>query len=82
VTKDWHEHYYVIKNGVLYLYKDRLDHQYNPPGVNVKKQITLKHNLRLLNIKSKEYKRHGLLYNFMLEEVMDYGPVSLGKFAR
>jgi hypothetical protein len=58
----------------------RLDYQYNPKGVNYKKKIPITHNLRLLKINCKEYKGYGLVYNFMLEEVLDYGPSNVGKF--
>jgi hypothetical protein len=33
-------------------------------------------------VKSKDYGGHRALHNFMLEEVHDYGPVNLAKFAR
>jgi len=79
-----------------------MDYQYNPRGsTNYKKKIAITHNLRLLQIKAKEYKGgfaifdvyfdswkwcnalgYGLVYNFMLEEVLDYGPANVGKFAR
>lgn len=36
--------------------------------------------MRLLQIKCKEYKGFGPVYNFMLEEILDYGPSNLGKF--
>jgi hypothetical protein len=35
----------------------------------------------VLPIKAKEYKGYGTLYNFMLEEMLDYGPNNVGKFA-
>ena len=31
-------------------------------------------------IKTKEYKGYGVLHNFMLEELMDYGPANVAKF--
>ena len=34
----------------------------------------------MLQIKAKEYKGLGPVYNFMLEEVLDYGPSNVGKF--
>lgn len=49
--------------------------QLTPP----KKAIPITHNLRLLKIKAKDY-RGTVMYNFMLEEVMDYGPANVGKF--
>eukprot|EP01037_Dinobryon_pediforme_P029137 gene29137-32671_t len=82
INKDWHDTYYVIDRGILFLYRSRLDYQYNPKGTpNFKKKIPITHNLRLLQIKAKEYKGYGLVYNFMLEEVLDYGPANVGKFA-
>lgn len=47
-----------------------------------KKRIPLTSRLRVLNIKQKKYGKMGVLFNFMLEEVQDYGPANLGKFAR
>lgn len=79
-TKDWHDTYFVIKQGVLFLYRNRLDYQYNPHGTNYKKKFPITYNMRLLQIKGKEYKGLGTVYNFVLEELMDYGPATLGKF--
>ncbi|RYY79587.1 hypothetical protein EON63_17150 [archaeon] len=53
----------------------------NRAGVGAKKRIVITHNMRVLQIKCKEYKGHGMLYHFMLEELMDYGPNNVGKFA-
>ena len=39
------------------------------------------HNLRVLKIHRKEYSGHGSMLNFMLEEVLDYGPTNIAKFA-
>jgi hypothetical protein len=46
----------------------------------MKKRIPIEPNLRLLNVHPKEYGKGTYLYNFMLEEVMDYGPKTLAKF--
>ncbi len=59
---------------------DRLDRQRDPKSY--KKKIPITHNLRVLQIKAKEYKGLGPVYNFMLEEVLDYGPSNIGKFGR
>ena len=47
----------------------------------VKKTVPIVPILRLLPLKLKEYPGKGNLYNFMLEEVRDYGPTNVGKFA-
>jgi len=46
----------------------------------VKKRIPIQHTHRVLKIKSKDYKGYGALHNFMLEEVLDYGPANIAKF--
>ena len=51
-------------------------------AVHAKKVITIRGNLRVLKIHTKDYSGHGLLHNFMIEEVHDYGPSNVGKFAR
>jgi hypothetical protein len=56
VSKDWHEAYYVMMKGVLFIYKSKMDFQYNPSGTNYKKRIPIAHNMRVLPIKAKEYK--------------------------
>ncbi len=56
----------------------RIEYQKNPKGY--KKKIPITHNLRVLQIKSKDYKGLGPVHNFMLEEVLDYGPSNVGKF--
>lgn len=48
--------------------------------VYYKKKIVIVHNLRLLQIKAKDYKGLGTCFNFVIEELEDYGPQSLGKF--
>ncbi len=53
----------------------------NPKGIGFKKKIPIVFNLRVLKIKRKEYSGYGSLLNFMLEEVLDFGPSNLGKFA-
>ena len=60
----------------------RLDFEYNPSGTNCRKKIPLTHAMRVLPIKPKTYKGHGTLHNFLLEEIQDYGTVTVGKFAR
>ena len=51
-------------------------------GRNAKKVIPIIPILRVLPIKLKTYAGKGALYNFMLEEVRDYGPTNIAKFAR
>lgn len=78
-VKDWAPMYWVIREGVLVVYRSKEDSQ---PGTRrePKKRIILGTQHRVLNIKSKQYRPLGLIYNFMLEEVMDYGPVNAAKF--
>ena len=71
----------------LYIYFDLQfnDHREDADPVtrrDPKKRIALTSRLRVLNIKQKQYGKMGVLFNFMLEEVQDYGPANLGKFAR
>jgi hypothetical protein len=81
-TKEWNEFFYVFQDGSLLLFKNRSDYQYNPRGSMsaVKKKIPIVHNLRMMKIKTKDYGKGKLLHNFMLEEVMDYGPTNVAKF--
>lgn len=83
-AKDWAVYYWYIdvNEGILSIYRSRADRQFQNRGAQPKKVIPITHNLKLLKIKPKEYKGFGILYNFMLEEIMDYGPVNVGKFAR
>jgi hypothetical protein len=53
----------------------------HPTGNGYKKKIHITHNLRCLKIHRKEYSGFGSMMNFMLEEVLDYGPVNVAKFA-
>lgn len=78
VTKDWHLMYWRIDDNTLKLFNNKEDFikKYQP-----KKKILLKHNLRVVTIKRKEYNGIGNVYNFMMEEVNDYGAVNVGKFA-
>ncbi len=56
ITQEWKDAFYVIKKGVLYIYRTRVDYQYNPEGTNAKRVIPITHNLRVLPIKAKEYR--------------------------
>eukprot|EP01041_Mallomonas_annulata_P012704 gene12704-26760_t len=80
-TKEWDPMYWVLEDNTLLLYRNKHDFYQNPRGALVKKKILLKHNHRCVKIKQKEYKGMGQVYNFMLEEVQDYGAVNAGKFA-
>ena len=71
--------YYIIEKDCLYLYRHRVDHLANPKS-SYKMKIPIVHNLRLMQIKEKEYKGYGNVYNFKIEEFRDYGPSELGKF--
>lgn len=55
---------------------------YNQLGANCKKKIPITHQMRVLQIKAKDYKGFGTLHNFMLEDIQDFGTVNVGKFAR
>ena len=59
----------------------RNDYISSPRGTGMKKSIPLTPNLRVLKIKTKEYSGK-IMHNFMLEEVHDFGPVNVAKFAR
>jgi len=78
--KDWSDLYWTLENDVLILYRSRTDYEYNKSRAEVKKRIPIQHTHRVLKIKTKEYKGYGVLHNFMLEEVMDYGPANIAKF--
>ena len=62
----------------------RADFQNNPTGSHsaAKRVIPIKHTYRILKVHPKEYSGLGILYNFMVEEIFDYGPVNVAKFAR
>jgi len=80
-VKDWVEYFWVIQEDTLFIYRSRADYSVTALGNKAKKKIPLLPNIKLLKIKPKEYKGYGILYNFMIEQVMDYGPLNLGKFA-
>lgn len=44
------------------------------------KKVDILYNFRASAIKAKEYKGFGNVYNFMLEEVHDFGVTNMGKF--
>ena len=80
---EWQRLFWIIDNRVLYLYRTRADYE-DGGGYNhskCKKVIPITQLLRPLKIKSKEYESMGVLHNFMLEEIKDYGPSNLAKFA-
>lgn len=79
--KEWQELYWVIERGVLYLFRSKSDYEVNGYHANAKKRIPITQHLRPLKIKAKDYSEIGILYNFMLEEIKDYGPSNLAKFA-
>ena len=62
----------------------RADFDHNPSGSHsaAKRVIPIKHTMRALNVHPKEYPGLGIMYNFMVEEIFDYGPVNVAKFAR
>lgn len=80
-VKDWQAVFWVIDNENLCLYRNKTDFEHNPRGSQAKKVVPMKHNLRVLKVKAKDYKGKGILYNFMLEEIFDFGPTNLVKFA-
>ncbi len=80
---EWQRLFWIIDNYVLYLYRTRADYE-DGGGYNhskCKKVIPITQLLRPLKIKSKEYESMGVLHNFMLEDIKDYGPSNLAKFA-
>ena len=82
-TREWKQYYFVIQHGSLVMFKNKADYEYNPNiggPANVKRRFPIEHNLRLLPIKAKDYGKGQILHNFMMEEVMDYGPKTLAKF--
>eukprot|EP00981_Chlorochromonas_danica_P010308 scaffold3107_cov176-Ochromonas_danica.AAC.5 len=81
LTKDWRDHFYVIDRGVMMIFKSRMDYEFNPIGSTCKMKLPITYNMRVLQIKAKEYKGYGTLYNFMLEQIEDFGVVNIGKFA-
>lgn len=80
-SKDWAESYWVIVGNHLLLYRNKQDYEYNPGGTRVKKDVAITHKLRCQKVHQKEYEGYGMLYNFMLEEMEDYGPANVAKFA-
>ena len=78
-TKDWGAIYWVLKDNTLYLYRCKEDSE---PGSRreAKKTIVITRHLRVLKLHEKGYGKMGNIFNFMLEEVKDYGPVNLVKF--
>lgn len=80
-AKDWVSMYWVIDDHDLYLYKSKMDYDLNMRGSGFKKRIPIAYNLRCLKIHRKDYSGIGSLLNFMLEEVLDYGPSNVAKFA-
>jgi hypothetical protein len=81
IVKEWKETFWIINNGKLLLYRSKEDYLYNPVGVMVKKDIPLRDNLRCSEVTCKPYKGYGDLYHFTLEEMLDYGPSLIAKFA-
>ncbi len=81
IVKEWRETFWIINNGKLLLYRSKEDYLYNPVGVMVKKDIPLRDNLRCSEVTCKPYKGYGDLYHFTLEEMLDYGPSLIAKFA-
>ena len=79
-TKDWGPIYWVIKDGTLYLHRRQQDSE--PGSRRPKKIIVITKHLRVLKLHEKDYKGFGRIYNFMLEEIKDYGPTNLVKFGR
>ena len=57
----------------------RGDYDYRS-GTSVKKKIPITHTMRCLKIKGKSYGSHGLLWNFMVEDELDYGRANIAKF--
>lgn len=81
IVKEWKDTFWTINKGKLLLYRSREDFLYNPVGVMVKKDIPLCDNLRCSEVTCKPYKGYGDLYHFTLEEMLDYGPSLVAKFA-
>eukprot|EP00624_Nannochloropsis_granulata_P000758 evm.model.NODE_12998_length_13939_cov_25.947701.3 len=81
IVKEWKETYWVIHHGKVLLYRSKEDYLYNPIGVMVKKDIPLRCNLRCSEVTCKPYKGYGDLYHFTLEEIFEYGPSLVAKFA-
>jgi len=81
IVKEWKETFWIINQGKVLLYRSKEDYLYNPVGVMVKKDIPLRDNLRCSEVTCKPYKGYGDLYHFTLEEMLDYGPSLIAKFA-
>lgn len=67
---------------ITYCVLCRDDFMYNPRGQGIKKDIQITYKMRCQKIHTKEYAGFGTLYNFMLEQMEDFGAVSVCKFAR
>jgi len=78
--KDWQELFWVIDHDCLFLYRSKDDYESSRNGSKAKRKIPITQSLRPLKIKTKEYDI-GILHNFMLEEIKDYGPSNIAKFA-
>jgi hypothetical protein len=63
------------------VYRNKSDYEYNPTGTRVKKDVVISSKLRCQKVHPKDYNGYGTLYNFMLEEIEDFGPVNVAKFA-
>lgn len=86
-TGSWEAIYWVIQGykggAALTLYKNKNDFTLSRTRGDSKRAsrvIPIEHNLRPLKIKSKSYPGRGNVYNFMLEEVKDFGPINIAKF--
>lgn len=71
--------YFVIDVESLQFFKDKKHYQ---SGGKPKKVIPITVDLRPTSIRPKSYSSYGIVYNFALEQVLDYGPVFVAKFGR
>ena len=84
--KDWQQVYWVMSDECLHVYRKRVDYKLNlsnphNPDHWPKKKYPISQFLRPIQLKNKQYPDYGLLWNFMLEEIKDFGPSNLAKFA-
>lgn len=71
----------MIDQGTLYIYPENVRVRAGEvTSRNAKKVIPIVYNMKLAKVHPKEYKSVGIVYNFLLEELFDYGPASIAKF--
>jgi hypothetical protein len=80
-VKDWKPCYWVIRKDRLWLFRNQADYEHSPAGTGMKKEVPIRENLTIGDIKYKSYSGFGGLHHFTVDEVVDGSTSTVVKFA-